>query len=310
MSVSRRLPQTDASRSKALTKAKAKQDSIPAANQFLTTSTETRLDAIQPVFKEAMQRRGVALADQVGATAGMSQSFVKARVYVSQFFQVFNLGVARGKYPLSHRAYYQIDTSSDSVPSLNSHQDVAFWGENIETGDAARIAAGGDAMANPSAAEVKDEVDNFIEKNNEQSVLKDVYDHQQEAVAALHEETDKVIKKVWDEVETYYNEEENSSRRRKCREWGVVYASDIEHTFNIAVLDAVDNEGIDNVVIVLLETGNTTGTSNGGRAMLKSTIVDEATFRFTHPSYITKDIVVPMPAGVTTFDETIMMEKL
>ena len=310
MPIARRLPQSDATRSKALTKAKAKQDSIPAANQFLTASTVTRLEATQPLFKEAMLRRGVALADQVGATAGMSQSFVKARVYVSQFIQVFNLGVARGKYPLSHRAYYQLDTSSDSVPTLNSHQDVAFWGENIETGDLARIAAGGEPMANPSAAEVKHEVDNFIEKNNEQSVLKDVYDHQQEAVAALHEETDKVIKKVWDEVETFYNEEENSSRRRKCREWGVVYVSDIEHTFIINVYDAGDNEGIDNAVIVLLETGNTTGTSNGGRALLKSTIVDEATFRFTHPNYESLDIVVPMPAGVTTFDVKAVMEKL
>ena len=310
MSVSRRLPQTDASRSKALTKAKAKQDSIPAANQFLTTSTDTRLDATQPLFKAAMQSRGIALADQVGATAGMSLSFVKSRVYVSQFFQVFNLGVARGKYPLSHRAYYQLDTSSDSVPTLNSHQDVAFWGENIETGDAARIAAGGAPMANPSAAEVKAEVDNFIIRNNDQSVLKDAYDSQQEAVAALHEEADKVIKKVWDEVETYYNEEENSSRRRKCREWGVVYASDIEHTFNIAVIDVINNEGIDNVVVVLLETGNTTGTTNGGRAVLKSTIVDEATFRFTHPSFEPLDIVVPMPAGVTTFDVKAVMEKL
>ena len=310
MSVSRRLPQSDASRSKALTKAKSKQDSIPAANQFLTPNTVLRLDAAQPLFKAAMQNRGIALAKQVDATSEMSQSFLQSRMYVSQFFQVFNLGVVRGKYPMSHRAYYQLDTSSDSVPSLTTHQDVAFWGENIETGDAARVSAGGEPMANPSAAEVKVKVDVFIANNNDQSVLKDAYDSEQEAVSALHEETDRVIKKVWDEVETNYNEEENSSKRRKCREWGVVYVSDVEHTFNIDVLDLASNDGIDNAIIVLLETGNTTGTSNGGRALLKSTIVDEATFRFTHPNYQTLDITVNMPTGVTTFDVKALMEKL
>ncbi|MGV9004985.1 hypothetical protein [Flavobacterium sp.] len=310
MSIARRLPNTDATRSKALTKAKFKNDSIPVANQFLTTPTITRLDDTQPVLKVAMQRRGTALAEQVDATSEVSQSFLKSRMYISHFFQGFNMGIARGIYMAANRAYYQLDASSDSVPAMHSHQDVAYWGENIETGDAARIAAGGVAMASPTAAEVKAAVDSFNTKNTDQSILKDNYDSKQEAVSALHEEADKVIKKVWDEVETFYNEEENSSRRRKCREWGVVYVSDVEHTFNCTVVDAVTNEGIDTAVIVLLETGNTGTTSNGGRAVLKSTIVDEATFRFTHPGFQAIDMVVPMPTGVTSFDVKAMMEKL
>lgn len=310
MSISRRLPQSDATRSKALTKAKAKNDSIPAANQFLTSVTISRLEAIQPLYKTALQNRGIALANQADATADVSQLFTHTRTYISQFIQVFNMGVARGKYPASHRAYYQLNVSSDSVPTLNSYQDVALWGENIETGDAARVAAGGEPMTNPSAAEVKAAMDDFIAKNNNQSMLKDAYDLQQEAVYALNEEADRVIKKVWDEVETFYNEEENSSKRRKCREWGVVYVSDVEHTFNLIVVDKNNNDAIDDVIIVLLETGNTSISANGGRAVIKSTIVDEATFRFTHPIYETLEMVVPMPTGMTTFEVTALLQKV
>jgi len=44
-------------------------------------------------------------------------------------------------------------------------------------------------------------------------------------VAALNEEADGVIKKVWDEVETFYNEEDKESQRANAREWGVVYVT-------------------------------------------------------------------------------------
>ena len=64
MSISRRLPQSDETRDKALTQAKVKNDSIP----FLTAPTKTRLNASQPLFRVAMQNRGNALAAQAGAT--------------------------------------------------------------------------------------------------------------------------------------------------------------------------------------------------------------------------------------------------
>ncbi len=310
MAIGRKLPGSDVTRNKALAKAKAKNDGMPVAHRFLTPTTSARLNTIQPLFKTATQNRGNSLAAQVDATIGVAQSFYSAKKWVSHFFQVFNLGIVRKKYLQQHRPYYQLDASSDKLPPLGTYQDVALWGERIETGDAARIAAGGAPMENPSAIEVKAVVDDFITKNNDQSARKDSYDQQQEAVAALHDEVDKVIKKVWDEVATFYNEEENSSRRRKCREWGVVYVSNVEHTFYLRALDAQTNAGIDLAEIVLLETGNTNGTSNGGGAVIKSSIVDEATFRFTHPDYQSKEIVVSLPAGVTTFEVTVLLEAL
>ncbi|WNM19520.1 hypothetical protein [Flavobacterium capsici] len=310
MPISRRLPQSDAARDKALTQAKSKNDSIPAANQFLTAPTISRLDVIQPDYKVALQKRGNALAAQVGATAGVAQTFVNARTYVSHFFQVFNLGVARGKYTPQQRAFFQLDVSSDSVPPLTSHQDLALWGERINTGDDARVGAGGLSMDNPRTSEVNAAVDEFNAKNANQSSLKDEYDNQQENVANLHEEADRVIKKVWDEVDTFYNEEENSSKRRKCREWGVIYISDVELTFNLMAIDDTTNIGIDNATILLVETGTTVSTLNGGAAVVKSTIVDEATFRFTDPNYKPKDMLVELSTGVTVFDVTAMMTPL
>jgi hypothetical protein len=302
MSISRRLPQSDETRDKALTLAKVKSDSIPVANQFLTAATKTRLNASQPLYKQAMQKRGNALAAQAGATMGVSDAFAKTKMFISHFIQVFNLGVFRGKYLQQHRAFYQLDVTSDSLPPLNTRQDVALWGQRIQDGDAARTSAGGAAMANPTAAEVTAEVTDFVTKNTGQSTLKDDYDNKQEDVAALQDETDKVIKKVWDEVDTFYNEEEMSSKRRKCREWGIIYVSDIELTFNLTAVNTANDKGIENVVVQLLETGNTTTTNPDGKGEIKSTIMDEATFRFTHPDFDLQDIVVTLPSGTTVFE--------
>lgn len=310
MSISRRLPNTDATRAKALKEAKTKNENVPSGTQILTDQTVTRLDAIQPLYATAMQDRGTAKRDQVGSTTEVTTAFSSARMYISHFFQVFNLGVARGKFPKQDRAFYQLNVSSDSVPSLTTHQDVTLWGENIKIGNINRVAAGGEPMENPKVEEVNEAVDSFNAKNSEQSSYKDEYDQKQEAVAALNDEADRVIKKVWDEVETYYNEEENSSRRRKCREWGIVYVSDVEHTFYITTKDATTGLGIDDVTILLLETGNTVTTANGGTAIMKSTIVDEATFRFMHQDYEPKDVVVALPSGTTVFEVTAVLTPL
>ena len=302
MAISRRLPQSDETRDKALTQAKVKNDSIPVANQFLTAATKTRLNASQPLFRAAMQNRGNALAAQAGATMGVSDAFVKTKMFISHFIQVFNLGVFRGKYLQQHRAFYQLDVNSDSLPPLNTQQDIALWGQRIQAGDAARIVAGGVAMANPTAAEVTTEVTDFITKNTGQSTLKDDYDNKQQTVAALQDESDKVIKKVWDEVDTFYNEEEMTSKRRKCREWGIIYVSDVELTFDLTAVNTINSIGIENVTVLLLETGNTITTNPDGKGEIKSTIVDEATFRFTHPDFAPQDIVVTLPSGTTLFE--------
>ena len=42
---------------------------------------------------------------------------------------------------------------------------------------------------------------------------------------ALIPEADKVIKKIYDEAETTFNEEEPESQRADCRLWGVIYIS-------------------------------------------------------------------------------------
>lgn len=307
MGIQRRLPQSDESRKTALIAAKTKNDATAVGNRHLTASTQTRLNDIVGEFTAAMLARGVALAAQSSKTEELNTVKELAQKFVSHYLQVFNLGVARGKYPASERSFFQLPVSSDALPKLTTEQDIIEWGLNIVAGDIARIAAGGTAMSNPTTAEVESVITAFTTLNNEQSALKDTYDNAQQDVANLRTEADAVTKKVWDETETHFNEEAPPSMRRKCRAWGVVYVSTTEITFNFTVTDSVSGSAIGNAVVTLTETGNIHNTDAAGKVTIVSTIADEANFTFEHPDYNMHEQTVEITDGQTVFNIAVTM---
>jgi hypothetical protein len=306
----RKKPGSDEGRDKALYTAKTKNDGILPANRFLTNQTQTRLNAIQPSFRSALEARGTALANQSEGTAVNDAAKAAARMFVSHFFQVFNLGVARGVYTKSQRSFFQLDVNSDSVPTLTSEQDIILWGLRIETGDAARVAAGGAAMVNPTAEEVKEKVNDFIDRNGEQTVLKDAYDIKQEAVETLRVEADKVITKVWDETETFYNEETPSSKRRNCREWGVIYVTDITSTINMLVKDSDDATLLANALCTIVETGAHATTGANGDCVINTNTSDLIAIKVELAGYVTQLVPLEIVDGTTAYSLTVNLVKL
>ncbi|MBI9039674.1 MAG: hypothetical protein JEY97_16205, partial [Bacteroidales bacterium] len=153
-------------------------------------------------------------------------AFDKAAMFASQFFQVFNFGVLRGIFNETERPYYKLDVNDGNTPVINTDSELLLWGQNLIVGEAARIAAEGTPMSMPSAAEFEIEFNKFKDLQIAQSQLKDQYDKEQEDVAALLDDADLLVKDIWDEVEFHFRHDEAASKRRKCREYGVVYVND------------------------------------------------------------------------------------
>jgi hypothetical protein len=126
-------------------------------------------------------------------------------------------------------------------------------------------------------------------------------------VEELRPEADASVKKVWDEVETFYNEETITSKRRKAREWGVVYVSDVELAFNFTVKDSATTNPIANVVCELVDTGTTRNSAADGTIQITSTITGSATFSFSHPDYVTSEITIEIPDGETVFTQDVTL---
>jgi hypothetical protein len=221
--IQRRLAQTNEDRLAALTAGKTKNDNLPAGTTVLSSATEIRLNNLQPVYLAKMNALGIAGFASTNATVEKFAAQDLARMWTSHYYQALNNAIDRGEYPASVRQFFLIDVSDNAVPEMNSEEKVETWGKRVTTGETAMIAAGFTAVALPTAANVKLKVDDFMTKRIDQSNLMDATDLAEGAVQALNVEADKVIRKVWDEVETYYNEDGVENMRNNAAEWGVIY---------------------------------------------------------------------------------------
>lgn len=297
MALTRRLPNSDVTRMIALDAGKTKKDITAPADVVFTANTVTRIDTTQPLLKQKMQERGNTLQAQSNATAAKDAAMEKSKMFISHFFQSFNNGVARGVFPASHRAFFQLDVNSDSVPQMNTEAEVNLWGDRLIEGDAERITAGGSAMAMPSTVEVTTEVNSYKTLNADQSTLKDAYDNAQEAVSDMRPEVDSLILRMWNEVETAFDDEPIESKRRKAREWGVVYVSTQKATITGLVTDSASGDPLQNVNVALVESEEVVQTDEEGRYTLKTSYTGEGTLEFALDGYTTQTFPVTIEEG-------------
>ncbi len=307
MSLQRRLPKTDAARLIALNAAKTKKDNTAPGAVVLTPNTITRLDTTQPLFASKMQTRANNLQAQTDSTASKETKQSKARMFASHFFQSFINAVLRGVFPNSHKAFYQLDVSSNSVPPLDSEPLLTFWGQRLIDGDAARITAGGAPMSMPTIAEVVTVLDDFKAENIAQSTLKDAFDNSQEDVAAERPEADAVILRIWNEVETAHDDETPESKRRKCREYGVVYVSTEKATITGNVTDAGTGNPLEGVNVTIAETGDTVVTIANGTYKLVTNFTGEGTLEFALAGFVTQTFPVDVPEGGAVVQDAVMV---
>lgn len=250
----------------------------PGEDKPITSITEERLNTLGAEYLKAYEDSVVALAKQTKSTEAAARSRLMVKMYISQFLQVFNFGIDREKYPLQDRSFYELSVTNGVVPILNTELEIVQWGKNIIKGDAERVAAGGAPMTNPSAEEFKVVFDQMIQNIQTQSSFKNSYDKAQEKLNNLNDAIDKLILRIWNEINTFYDDHEPASRRRKAREWGVVYVStDTANIVGGSVLNLENDKAVGGALVSFAEIEMQTTTDSNGRFSFKTNYVGEAT---------------------------------
>ncbi len=299
MAIYRRLPRSSDSRFNAITAAKQKKDSTAAANLPTTAATNTRLDSVYTQFTAARNTLSIKRAESILSTSQKETLLASLALKSSHYVQVMNMHIAEGIFPAAYRAYYKIDTNSTAVPPVRTESDIVALAQNIVDGEPNMITAGGTAIPFPTKTVIKTLLATVVAKQNEQSLKKDATDAAEEALYNLNTEADAVIKKIWDEVETFWNEEPTEGLRRKSREWGVVYISDEKTTTITAIVkDSADATPIDAATITIVSSDEATTTDATGAFILKSGNEDAQVLRIEKTGYTTKDINITIVAGV------------
>jgi hypothetical protein len=288
MAIKRRLPNSTPTRLAALRKAHSKLHSNPPGGPFLTPKTIMRLDALLPLYSAAALLINAEKARSVGYTKIKNEAQDDCRMYVSHFLQNIIMATERKLFAPEVLAYYDISVSHPVLHPLTTEQEVITAAEDAINGETARITAGGTPMTMPSMAEVQQRLDDFKAALSQQSSQADALDIAQEARDKLNPEANRVIKKIWDEIETHYNEESRESMRANAREWGIVYVSDTRIKISGRVVTVAGNSTlpIAEATITIAETEDTTTTNAEGYFKLKTGIVGTATIMVSAPGYL------------------------
>lgn len=310
-------PDTDAQRQQAMGAAKLKADATPPADLAFSAAVLATLTTSLPQFALEVQERGAALSAQTAATAAANPARRALNMYIRHFIGVFNMGVDRGRYPATDRAHYQLPVDYNELPKLGTDGENLLWANNIVSGDAARVLAGGQPMENPTAAEVGTKLTELNAALAAQSPAKDTYDKEQEDVAALRVPIDELIADIWDEVLFEFRKDAAPSMRRKAREYGVAYRLSPGETptpeeFSVqgtgTELNAAgENEPLEDVEVTVVETNDTVFTDADGTYLIPLLPDGNYSLQFKKTGYTTQTLPVTVTAGSIVTVDVVMV---
>jgi hypothetical protein len=219
----RRLPNTDAARNKALTKAYEKGRELPPFKLAFSQSSYQRVQSFLPSFEKAMYEAKQAYLNQVQRNKEYLRVQKKAKLYISHFIQVVNMAIMRGDLPEAERSFFGMHDDMTHLPALNSEADIIKWGEKLIHGESLRKAKALSPITNPTIAVVRVRYEQFLDSYKFQKTLQKNYQRAQEYLANIRKEADDIILNVWNEVEKTYEPLPEDERRTKAQEYGLAY---------------------------------------------------------------------------------------
>ncbi len=316
MGISRRLPNSEATRALALDRAALKISISPPGDIVLSAQTQARLATIRTALNTNLALRGQALGNQMGMTPDKDNKRRKAGLFVSHFVMGCDKAALRGEpgFTLSDRTFFQLDGSNDALPPLETDDEVFLWGSRIIAGNALRLAAGKPAMPFPLIADVNTKYTDFTTVFGDYNLLKRAYDDAQEAISGMRPEVDSLILRIWNEVEAAYSEEDAESKRRNSREWGVVYVltgneapSPAEFSIMGTIADSASGLPIEDVEVSVMPGGSVVLTDSLGRYYVPVLAAGSYDVTVHKAGYLDKTIpgVIVTAGAITTLNATL-----
>ena len=219
----RHMPRTNAKRISAMRAIKSRLEYAPDQPHPFREATVAWLIAFYPQYVALAQQTTDAKARQIGSTALVKPLRDKARLWLGHGYTSIINATVRGSLPKATLALYGLPTTAQGGPNMRSEQAILSAAQLLANGEAHRVASGGEPLAFPSLAEIMLHADAFKDANTIQSNLKDDLTSAQRALKLANKEADKLIKRLWNEVETAFDTGDAPSMRRKARRWGVIY---------------------------------------------------------------------------------------
>ncbi len=269
---------------------------------ILSANTVARLNAIEPLFRQARANVFKLKAQLFELNAQKDKARTETAMHTSHFLQVFNMGVARGKYSFAERALFQLPVEKPEVPKMHSDGKIWWAAEWVVKGEAKRIADGKEPMVNPSGAEVEAKYNQFVQLTGLVAKADSILCDEQIALRKLQKEARAIIKRVWNEVETYYCEGTRERMRKHARDWGVHYAhKGGEKKLHGTITDAATGLPMGGVKVQFENGNNKAYTNAQGKFTLVTNLLHSQTLLAKRSGYSDTEIVIELKEGEESF---------
>ena len=222
------LPNSINSRKNVLEKAHARANSQSLAEMVLMPPTLDKLNISFPKFIKEFNERNIAFSEQAAFTTKENRLQHLLQMCISHFIQGLNFRIQRGIYKPAIRLLYNLELNTTAMPETNTEQSLITVATNLINGEQARSTNrnNGDTsipMCNPDIKELQTVLNRYKEVTTQQSEAKTKFFNENKDVLDMLPETDKLIKRIYNEVELFYSDLEPSQMRRNAREWGIIY---------------------------------------------------------------------------------------
>ncbi len=285
-------PRSNRTRLLWLNGAKLKNDAL-GTSSYLSSDTKTKLNGLQSTYKSKMQAVGNAKSDAQLATATSVGTAILLRRKCSRFIQVFVLGVEDGDFLRSDLAKYQLE-SNGNLPPMGTDAELVTAADNLATGEAARIAAGQTAMANPAIAAVSGLLTTYNSNLSTENTSKDTLKTAQRGVNDLNDQVDDCLRFVVKEVEAHFSDQTPAVRRDEGRLWGFKYTvKGTTKKVTGTVKDSLSGDVITDVDIYF-ENGINDATSTATGFELSTTLMGDQVLKANHSLYKPFEVTVTL----------------
>ena len=219
----RRLPNTDAARIRAITNAVNKTMSLHPDEIAFSFKILQKAKFFLPTFKTGINYQRADYSQAIEKSSNYTYLQKRAKMFISHFIQVLNMGIARDEFPAEARNFYGLEKFIKKLPPLITDDDIISWGKKLIDGEDARIQQGGNPMVNPRIAMVKINYDKYVNAFRSNSFIQTKNERASEYVKELRQSADEIILSIWNEVEQRFSNLPAAEKRKECEEYGVVY---------------------------------------------------------------------------------------
>ena len=312
MSIVRIFPNTISGYIQAMETAKAKKDGavIPADN-ILSDATSARLDTDVENYNNG--KAAIVSAKQVyHHTIELAKPQRKLmRTFISSYYTDINNEIDLGNFPASVRAYFGLEISNRKMPNMQTDANLIAAAKALIDGDAARILAGGAAIASPTIAQVTAII------NTAKPFLTAVSNAKTNVTTAIRNlkrqnaEIKDLIKHIWNEVEAFYSLDDASSKRDQGRLWGIKYrGKGLDSVITGLCSETITDAPIPDVQLYLVGVGKRSLSGLDGSYSINTSLYDVLELIATRAGYEDKKITFTKQDGVPMVVNVVMVKKV